>query len=211
MVSLARYLTPGARALLERPKTREKLSNDGLVVLRSAIVPQLADPVHLAISRRDDWQTIETFRDRRLFYRYRYLAGGVNHVAELRAVHSVFSSVETRSLISSVAGEQCGPVIDFGATRYLPGDNALPHTDHADRGTRTRKVAFIWYMTRGWKPEWGGELYWLPTDKYVTPEYSTLVVFRVSPRSFHLVTPVAPAAEEERLAVTGWWAPASSR
>jgi hypothetical protein len=39
----------------------------------------------------------------------------------------------------------------------------------------------------------------------VTPEFNSLVLFRVSRASLHFVTPVAPHAEGGRLSVSGWW------
>jgi Rps23 Pro-64 3,4-dihydroxylase Tpa1-like proline 4-hydroxylase len=72
-------------------------------------------------------------------------------------------------------------------------------------GSECRQVAFIWHLTRDWRPGWGGELYWIPSDRYLAPGFNTLFLFTVGPDTRHFVTAVAPQATGKRLAVNGWW------
>ena len=47
--------------------------------------------------------------------------------------------------------------------RYQSGDHSLPHTDWV--GQRT--VSYVWHLSKGWRPEWGGALYWAHNDHAV--------------------------------------------
>jgi 2OG-Fe(II) oxygenase superfamily len=39
----------------------------------------------------------------------------------------------------------------------------------------------------------------------ITPEYNTVVLFKISPSSLHFVTPVSHTARDRRLAIVGFW------
>lgn len=85
---------------------------------------------------------------------------------------------------------------------YKPGDYSLPHSDHKFQ----RTVAFVWHLSKRWRPEWGGSLYWAQRPlTYAPPSFNTLYIFTVSTASVHFVSPVTPYAEEKRLCFNGWW------
>jgi len=80
----------------------------------------------------------------------------------------------------------------------------LPHTDWV--GQRT--VAYVWHLSKNWKPEWGGALYWAQNDHAVATfpaSFNTLVLFSVTTRSAHFVTTVSPNHKGKRLTFNGWW------
>ena len=79
----------------------------------------------------------------------------------------------------------------------------MPHNDIGVNDSRA--VAFIWYLTRSWRQEWGGALFWCPTGQYIKPEFNVLIMFRVTPENMHFVCPVAAGATERRLTVNGFW------
>src|SRR5262249_33374978 len=83
------------------------------------------------------------------------------------------------------------------------GEYALPHDDST--GTASRAVAYIWYLTKEWRQEWGGALFWCPTGQYICPRFNMLVMFIVTPSNMHLICPVAPAATGKRLTINGFW------
>jgi Rps23 Pro-64 3,4-dihydroxylase Tpa1-like proline 4-hydroxylase len=101
-----------------------------------------------------------------------------------------------------VTGRSCPGPIEFGVTRYLPGEYTLPHSDASALG---REVAFLWYLTPDWSPKWGGELYFCDDWRCVRPAFNALVLFLVTPQSRHFVAPVSPFATGKRMTVTGWW------
>ena len=87
---------------------------------------------------------------------------------------------------------------------YKEGDHSLPHTDWV--GQRT--VAYVWHLSKNWKPEWGGGLYWTQHDHAVATypaSFNTLVLFSVTTRSAHFVTTVSPQHKGKRLTFNGWW------
>ncbi|KAH8061226.1 hypothetical protein JL721_8887 [Aureococcus anophagefferens] len=71
-----------------------------------------------------------------------------------------------------------------------------------------RTVAYVWHLSKGWRPEWGGALYWAGADHAVATHpasFNTLVLFCVTTTSAHFVTTVSPHHEGKRLTFNGWW------
>merc|ERR1712224_920721 len=68
-----------------------------------------------------------------------------------------------------------------------------------------RSVAFVWHLSKHWKPEWGGAFYWIPEPKYMHAEFNSLYLFSVTHEGYHQVTSVSPLSAEKRLAFNGWW------
>ena len=90
------------------------------------------------------------------------------------------------------------------ATRYRAGHFLKLHDDfNAEEG---RLYAYVINLTREWKADWGGLLQFLDAEGRVIdtlmPRWNSLSIFRVP--APHVVSLVAPWAEGERLAVTGW-------
>jgi Rps23 Pro-64 3,4-dihydroxylase Tpa1-like proline 4-hydroxylase len=77
----------------------------------------------------------------------------------------------------------------------------MPHND--DGGLRS--LGYVWYVSKGWRPDWGGNLVWCPNGSMVAPELNLLVLFPVRRTSLHFVTPVSPHAQGGRLAISGFW------
>src|SRR4030095_11383658 len=112
-----------------------------------------------------------------------------------------FAHERTRRFVGEMSGAECDGTPIFNATQYLPGDYLLPHNDVG--GPRT--VSFIWSLSKGWQAHWGGHLFWCSPPTSISPTFNTLVIYPVSPNSYHLVSPVSPRAEGKRLAISGWW------
>ena len=90
------------------------------------------------------------------------------------------------------------------ATRYRGGHFLKLHDDfNAEEG---RLYAYVINLTHEWKADWGGLLQFLDAEGRVIdtlmPRWNSLSIFRVP--APHVVSLVAPWAEGERLAVTGW-------
>lgn len=92
------------------------------------------------------------------------------------------------------------------ASCYRPGDFLSPHTDKGNG-----RVAFVWNLTRDWKPQYGGNLHlldesWSKVDRVVAPDFNTLVLFNVEGDGRpHFVSHVAPSVPCPRLAISGWY------
>ena len=59
------------------------------------------------------------------------------------------------------------------------------------------------HLSKSWRTEWGGALYWIPSPKYFHSSFNTLYLFSVTPNSQHFVTHVTHEACEKRLAFNG--------
>jgi SM-20-related protein len=91
------------------------------------------------------------------------------------------------------------------ATRYRAGHFLTRHQDkdqHEDRA-----YAYVINLTKNWHADWGGLLQFENDDGDVTqtfaPQWNSLSLFKV-PQS-HIVSLVSPFANEDRLAITGWF------
>ena len=125
---------------------------------------------------------------------------------DLRWCRQVFDSPSTRQFAERISGRACPGNLAFSASWYLPGDHSLPHTDAiAHAAEHNRQVAFVWHLSRDWRTEWGGALFWCPKSVYLAPEFNTLVLFNVGPDTHHFVTTVSPYAQAKRLTINGWW------
>lgn len=90
------------------------------------------------------------------------------------------------------------------ASNYRPGDFLTLHDDRHKKDERL--AAFTLGFTRGWRPDWGGQLLFHDAEGQIergfTPGFNVLTLFKV-PRA-HSVAPVAPYAAAKRLSLTGW-------
>jgi Rps23 Pro-64 3,4-dihydroxylase Tpa1-like proline 4-hydroxylase len=91
------------------------------------------------------------------------------------------------------------------ATRYRPGHFLRQHSDFDD--VEHRLYAYVMNLSRDWRADWGGQLQFLDREGRVLesflPRWNSLSLFKVPAE--HMVTPVAPWAEQDRLSITGWF------
>lgn len=90
------------------------------------------------------------------------------------------------------------------ATRYRPGHFLTLHQDKDQN--EDRAYAYVINLAKNWQADWGGLLQFENDRGDVTqtfvPHWNSLSLFKV-PQS-HIVSLVAPFANEDRLAITGW-------
>jgi Rps23 Pro-64 3,4-dihydroxylase Tpa1-like proline 4-hydroxylase len=90
------------------------------------------------------------------------------------------------------------------ATMYVAGSFLLTHSDEV--GNENRRLAYVINLTTQWRPDWGGLLHFCDAQGNVVdtffPHFNSMSIFKV-PQD-HFVSYVAPYAQGERLAVTGW-------
>lgn len=112
------------------------------------------------------------------------------------------SSVQALGFLSMVTGTNLSGSVDVSAFKYIPTNYLLCHDDQLEG----RKIAFVYYTSE----VKGGELVFYNTKKNrptipakkVSPAPNCLVIFEVSPRSFH---EVAEVIQGERYSVGGWF------
>jgi SM-20-related protein len=93
--------------------------------------------------------------------------------------------------------------VEASATWYRPGDFLTLHADH---GGGLRRAAYTIGFTRGWRPDWGGQLLFHNESGEITrgliPAFNVLTLFK-TPQE-HSVAQVASYAAAPRLVISGW-------
>lgn len=122
-------------------------------------------------------------------------------------VHALTELVQSRPFLdfgARVIGAERVHGVRAQASNYRPGDFLTLHDDR--HGRDARLAAFTLGFTRGWRPDWGGQLLFHDAEGQIergfTPGFNLLTLFKV-PRA-HSVAPVAAYAAAKRLSVTGW-------
>ncbi|XP_065809063.1 prolyl 3-hydroxylase OGFOD1 [Labrus bergylta] len=127
------------------------------------------------------------------------------HIAGLRA--ALFGPF--RSWLGEVLGVELESTVDISCAKYEHTDILLCHDDELEG----RRVAFILYLVPPWQSSDGGTLDLYTTDsnfqpksilKSLVPSLNTLVLFEVSPVSFHQVSEVL-TQDKCRLSLSGWF------
>jgi SM-20-related protein len=122
----------------------------------------------------------------------------------LRGVTDFLEGTAFLEFCRTVTGLHDIAFADAQATRYRPGHFLTLHDDNVPE--QKRLAAYVLNLTPRWRPEWGGLLLFLDGEGHVeqgfTPAFNALNIFTVPQR--HVVTQVAPFADEPRLSITGW-------
>lgn len=126
----------------------------------------------------------------------------------MNQTNAIFNHPDTYAWIANLSGRATDGPHHGSPSYYRPGDYSLPHADCAD----DRTVAYVWHLSRRWRPEFGGALYWTAEADndyaYNAASYNTLNLFSVTRYTQHFVTAVAPnlpSPEYKRLTWNGWW------
>ncbi|GAA4857348.1 2OG-Fe(II) oxygenase [Luteimonas vadosa] len=122
----------------------------------------------------------------------------------LHRVLEVFNSPEYIAFLHALTGDAAIRRVNAQATRYRRGHFLRYHTDIDS--TEGRRFAYVLNLTREWRADWGGLLQFIDGDGRVVetylPRYNSLSLFKVP--AGHAVSLVAPWADQDRLAITGW-------
>ena len=204
--SLERYLNP---ALFEDPETMadvgRRLRAGEVVVLRDAFRPEFAAMVHAELSHsKVPWSLNEAYFADGYHHHHHNVYDQALWSARLNATFDVFRHDDSKRLMAELTGRDCGGEVTGAPSYYMAGDHSLPHTDWV--GQRT--VSYVWHLSKDWKPEWGGALYWAQNHHAAATfpaSFNTLVLFSVTTRSAHFVTTVSPKHKGKRLTFNGWW------
>lgn len=123
----------------------------------------------------------------------------------LHRVLELFNSPAHLAFVQALTGDDGIRRINAQATRYRPGHFLRQHTDA--ESSEGRRYAYVLNLSRSWQPDWGGLLQFVGDDGRVgetfLPHWNSLALFKVP--TGHMVSLVAPWADADRLAVTGWF------
>jgi hypothetical protein len=171
------------------------------IIIPDALPRDFAEDVHRDLSQSTRWTVLEGGHD---FFHFRasVITELEGQTPALTECSRYFRSAATRRFVAELSGNDCSGSPHVTAGWYRPGEYALPHDD---TGTKGRSVAYVWYLTKDWRQEWGGAFFWCPTGQYLLPRFNTLMIFNVMPSNVHLVCPVAPIATSKRITINGFW------
>lgn len=113
------------------------------------------------------------------------------------------SSPAMLDALRTITGADDVQFADAQATAYAPGDFLTVHDDAV--AGKHRRAAYVFGLTPGWRPEWGGLLLFHGRGGElgaVTPGFNRLTIFAV-PQD-HSVSEVTRAAPARRYSITGW-------
>ena len=204
--SIESFLRPSLRGL-DSPlaEAASRLAAGALVAIPDAFESDFAERMHRSLDCCTKWRAHENYAER-FSYQHHNLYHPEDFPEDLAACLRIFDSPASKAWATRLSGRHCLGPTSISASRYLPGDHSLPHTDNVTTGAHyIRQLAFVWHLAKDWRPEWGGALYWCPKAAYQASAFNTLYLFNVGPESTHFVTHVSPYAQGKRLTVNGWW------
>lgn len=138
-----------------------------------------------------------------------YTPGEINPFENILRI--MLDSHECKQLLSDITGLDITILNTMFLSRYRTGHFLSPHSDKGNG-----KLAFVINMSKGWLPQFGGNLHFLSEDRTsiietLTPLFNSLVLFYVPQESDidvgmpHFVGHVAPGIKQSRYAITGWY------
>ncbi|VDN20230.1 unnamed protein product [Gongylonema pulchrum] len=119
-----------------------------------------------------------------------------------------FVKTDVLQWLKSVSKIDLNSDVAITGSCYKNTDLLLPHDDQCEG----RAIAFVLYLSPNWEEADGGQLVLYETDdqnnpksivKSMNPVENTLLLFPVSPRSWHMVTEVT--SQKERISLHGWF------
>jgi Rps23 Pro-64 3,4-dihydroxylase Tpa1-like proline 4-hydroxylase len=202
--SILDYLSPG---ILKDSQIMESISQrlqDGkLVVIHDAFKADFAEAVHSELLTMT-FELHEGYSPSGFHFKHHNVYKKSLYSTFFNDTYNMLSSNSTRQFASKLTGRDTSGEFFASPSYYAPGDHSLSHTDWQ----LSRTIAFVWHLSKNWRPEWGGALYWdaeVNPTSYVHASFNTLVLFCVTSQTSHHVTVVSPNATEKRLAYNGWW------
>lgn len=171
-------------------------------------------PEGLPTATETDWLNAD---DSDRFFRLRKFVGlskdsrlTPNLVAYMK-FRNAFNDFAFRNFFISITGLDLDLVQStFHSFVMKPGDFLRHHDDTGNNYL----LAFVLYLAPRWQPEFGGQLEMTDPKGNVTtvePEYNSLVLFKVNPRTKHLVTPIQSDENVARATISGWMHQAAAK
>ena len=199
--SIVNYLNPRE----DWEDVGRRLQAGEVVILKDAFKEQFAEAAYAELASNEvPWSVNEHYGESGYAHKHRNVYDPALFSAQLNATYGVFDNDETKAWVAQLTGRDCSGETTGAPSHYRAGDHSLPHTDWV--GQRT--VAYVWHLSKEWRPEWGGNLYWAqnPHARATYPaSFNQLCLFSVTTKSAHFVTTVSPHASQKRLTFNGWW------
>lgn len=141
---------------------RQKLRDGTVVVIHNAFPAAMADAVWADLNAIPDnhWPLHQNCEPSGFCYSHHNIYDASQFTTTLNDTLEVFDQPASRDFMAELSGRNCygspapGANPSGTASYYKSGDHSLPHTDHISY----RTVAYVWHLSKDWKPEWGGAL-----------------------------------------------------
>ena len=123
----------------------------------------------------------------------------------IKGFFKLLMSNEFIDLMKKLTGETKLNHIDMHAHIFKQGDYLLFHDDLVE----DRKIAYIVYLSQGFKAKYGGRLQLfdiknpLKPAKEIVPAFNSFVCFKVSKKSLHAVEEIK--SNKQRITIGGWF------
>jgi SM-20-related protein len=122
-------------------------------------------------------------------------------------MRQTLSSKEFIDKLNSITNLGLTKLTTFFLSKYKSGCFLSPHSDKGNG-----RLAFVLHLTKNWKPQYGGLLHFMNTDRTevtetFVPIFNTFLIFEV-PVDIgipHYVSHVNPNITYNRYAITGWF------
>ena len=192
---------------------RQEFKQDGMTIIADALQADVAEQAREQFVAAE-YELIDQVRERHYEHVFktdsRYLPQpGEPYLARFRRARGLetgpflrpFYEQHIKPFLDSLAGVT-SKAVDLRAYQMLAGDHQRVHIDEY-----AGPVGFIYYMSKGWKWDWGGLLLTAQGDEVTAsiPKFNQLIVLNHGKaRPPHCVTPVTPFAREPRYMLVGF-------
>lgn len=157
---------------------------------------------------KDAWFEAE---EHNRFYRWSDYAGVFNefrlssNLLLFQNFLSAFRSNSFKVFFQEISGLKFGSTPLINAYSYRAGDFLSSHTDDV----KSKRLSFVLYFSAHWERRFGGVLHLFDRNgdlMVIEPDYNSLVIFDVTAKTEHFVSPVEPCAgDRARLTISGWF------
>jgi len=122
-------------------------------------------------------------------------------------LRQVLNSKDFIDKLNEITGLELSRLTTLFLSKYKSGNFLSPHSDKGNG-----RLAFVIYLTKFWKPQYGGILHFMSDDRKdiiesFVPTFNSLVIFSVPKDDGipHFISHVSPNVKYSRFAVTGWF------
>lgn len=192
---------------------RQEFERQGMTIIADALPADVAEQARSQFVAAD-YELIDQVREHHYEHVFKtespYLPQpGEHYLARFRRARALedgpflraFYERQIKPFLDSLANI-ASTKVDLRAYQMVAGDHQRIHIDEY-----AGPVGFIYYMSKGWKWDWGGLLLTAQGDEVAAsiPKFNQLIVLNHGKkRPPHCVTPVTPFAREPRYMLVGF-------
>jgi Rps23 Pro-64 3,4-dihydroxylase Tpa1-like proline 4-hydroxylase len=132
---------------------------------------------------------------------------GINMSYHEFTLKQILSSQDFINKLNDITGLNLIKLTTLFASKYKSGNFLSPHSDKGNG-----RLAFVIYLTKYWKPQYGGNLHFMNDDRTeiidtFVPSFNDLILFYIPPNNgiSHYVSHVVNGVKYNRFAITGWF------